>query len=188
MVIEMHSVCFLAIGTLSCLLGAGVSMRHYTRRALRRAIRLAALATTIPGYHDMLPRLREEIDRARRHGHSLTVVSIDLPSGDTRESVASEARVLAIALTGAIVRDARRAEDLLAFDAAGGRYLLLLPESSTTQALAVIRRLEAVTRARAGLRIIGRVAEFPRDGLTIEQLYRACTTLDASGAPLAMSA
>ena len=173
-VFHVHWVCYLAIACLSLLLVTSILRRHHAQRAVTTAIRLASMSAGIPTYCSSLPRLRQEIDRARRCLHPLTLIVLGLQIDTVREREAGRARLFAFTLVGSILRDGLRAMDFLAFDANHGEYVLLLPESPKPKSLRVIQRLEELTWAGASVRLQAGIAEFPGDGLTIEALVEAC--------------
>jgi diguanylate cyclase (GGDEF)-like protein len=121
-------------------------------------------------FHETLER---ELERARRYGHRLCVVLLDLDGfkrvNDERGHVEGD-RVLQI--VAAEVERVSRASDG-AFRVGGDEFALVLQESSAPDAVAVSERLRAaVGRRHAGLGVSYGVAEFPGHGRTKDELLR----------------
>jgi hypothetical protein len=73
-------------------------------------------------------------------------------------------------LLGAILPDRIRETDLVAYDAVLAHYVILMPELTRSQAERAVRRLDELLRARVSTPTSIGVAEFPRDGLTLEEV------------------
>jgi hypothetical protein len=140
-------------------------------------------------------RLAQELTRARRYQRPLTVValrftneqSLDRQSGTMAEGGSNEATLgpqtqpfhVIFPLVGVVVRDALREGDIVTYDAVNDYYVMILVESTKTQAIQAVQRLMALVLQRALVVLHAGLAEFPTDGLTIEDLViRAQGTCD----------
>lgn len=163
--------------------------------AVHRAISLASQATGIPLYRRAHLQLAEELARARRYQHPLTVLVVSLASdepvalarhgltaGGNGSSASSMQHMLFFQLTfslvGSPVRQALRESDILTYDAANHQYVILLTESTTSQALQAARRLQTLLYQQTHIQVRVRVAEFPTDGLTMEELVNSARASD----------
>jgi hypothetical protein len=79
-------------------------------------------------------------------------------------------------LISSLLRDNLRACDFLTYDVSNDYYVILMPETSAALAEQAVIRLNEliVNRIKVHLRI--GVAEFPKDGLTIEDLVNHAHT------------
>ena len=154
--------------------------------AIRHTIALAADATGVPLTHCVRPQLAQELARARRYQRPLTVAVVRLEADASVErtdlllALGGNGTVphsqLPFFLVGAVLRDAVRGSDLVTYDATHDQYIILFTESTKLQTLQAAHRLQALvsTRTRLGMRI--GLAEFPADGLTLEDLITmACS-------------
>jgi hypothetical protein len=109
------------------------------------------------------PRLQVNSDETARTG--------------TRHIPARLAQV-AFFLLGSLLRDALRETDCVAYAAERHMYAVLLPECGEPAAWQAAQRLGSVLNARTGVLVRAGVAEFPRDGLIVEDLFdSACSQL-----------
>jgi GGDEF domain-containing protein len=133
----------------------------------------------IPRYRRSLHRLTAELERARRYHRALTVTVlavdfdqhkqkkhnlIDL-SGDTE--IASQ---FFFSLVSSLLRDNVRGSDLVTYDVTNDFYVLLFPESTATATEQTLRRLQQLVMERSKVMLRYGVAEFPKDGLIIQDL------------------
>jgi diguanylate cyclase (GGDEF)-like protein len=87
------------------------------------------------------PRLVEEIERARRHGHPLSVAMLDLDHfKDTNDTWGHARGDIVLRTFADRVRDNTRRFDLLVRKG-GEEFVLLLPETPATQAVALADRV-----------------------------------------------
>jgi GGDEF domain-containing protein len=158
-------------------LGRGLWRRWRVAAVVRHTIALASEATGVPLVHRARLQLDGELARARRYQRPLTVgvvsLEADEPMGQAPHVFAAQP---AFFLVGAVLRDAVRGSDLVTYDAPHDQYVILFTESTRLQTLQAAHRLQALvyTRTRLGMRI--GLAEFPADGLTLEDLITmACS-------------
>jgi len=118
-----------------------------------------------------------EITRARRYDQSLSIVVVSpapveraqedrSPSG---RNGAPEPDVLPL-LVAVGLREALRESDVLCHRPMEGQFVLGLPQSDATAAGLAIRRVGELFRTRLDIELIAGVADFPSDGLTLEDL------------------
>jgi GGDEF domain-containing protein len=77
---------------------------------------------------------------------------------------------IATIIYGPIVRDFLRDCDIVTYDTINNQFVILLPETSASQASQTMRRLNQLFVKRAGTQLISGISEFPKDGYTIEDL------------------
>jgi hypothetical protein len=140
----------------------------------------------VPLAHRARPQLDGELARARRYQRPLTVAVVRLDTDAPVErtdflfALGGNGTVphsqLTFFLAGAVLRDAVRGSDLVTYDARRDQYVILFTESTRLQTLQAAHRLQDLmyARTRLGMRI--GLAEFPVDGLTLEDLITmACS-------------
>jgi GGDEF domain-containing protein len=131
---------------------------------------------SVPRYRQSMPRLSQELARMRRYERSLSVLVIDIDRRvDEVDGTKRNGRELAMAFwhMGAMLRDLLRNSDIVTSDPADDRYVVLLPESNRAQAELAANRLRTPLAAATQLRVRMGVAEFPGDGLIIEELVKS---------------
>lgn len=134
---------------------------------------------------EALAEFRAELDRARRYENplALAVMSVDPtdgrgsegPWGSNGDRSILETKVpqLVSILVTALIEDGFRESDVVSYSPAEDRYVVLLTESDGRDARQAVRRLESLVAERAMVGLRAGVAEFPEDGLTLEDLLRA---------------
>ncbi|MDH3691644.1 MAG: hypothetical protein OEU36_19550 [Gammaproteobacteria bacterium] len=75
-------------------------------------------------------------------------------------------------LSGCALRDALREIDVAAYDGANNQFVVALPESTEKQALLAVNRLNDIIGDRIATQLYIGVAEFPEDGLIMEDLIK----------------
>jgi diguanylate cyclase (GGDEF)-like protein len=100
-------------------------------------------------------RLREEILRARRYKHALSVILFDVDLGGTAAQTADKALTIIMKL----INKAVRTVDILARHA-DGRFLLMLPNTNKREALELAERLKNNICVR-----IGRIPELSEESI-----------------------
>jgi hypothetical protein len=160
--------------------------------AVRRAMALAADATGVPLAHRARPQLDGELARARRYQRPLTVAVVRLDPDAAGECTdlwltlrgngTGPHSPLTFFLAGAVLRAAVRGSDLVTYDAPHAQYVLLFTESTKLQTVQAAHRLQALVYTRTRLDMRLGLAEFPADGLTLEDLITmACSEAAKEG-------
>jgi diguanylate cyclase (GGDEF)-like protein len=133
--------------------------------------------TGLPNRRAFMRDLENEVDRARRYGHPLTLAIGDVDRfkqiNDTLGHPVGDSALCAVAET---MRACLRASDG-AYRLGGDEFALLLPETTHDEASDVIRRLYAGFRdiapaAVADLKMGAGLATLPADGIDAETLIR----------------
>lgn len=164
----------------------GIALWLYHRRRLlgHQSLSLLIDALSIPHYRKALPGLNRELSRARRFQRPLTVLvirplpGVALPGSPSGNGVptAKPLNQLDFLLTGTILRDSIREIDMLVYDGLQHQYIILLPETTREGARHTVNRLLEMGGDRVrGKTTIG-IAEFPADGLIIEDLLQNAGT------------
>jgi two-component system, cell cycle response regulator len=138
---------------------ASIQRAHLLESARADNVRLAALAQTDPltqvlNRRALTDRLTSELDRARRYGHSVAVLMLDLDHfkliNDTRGHLVGDGVLRDIA---EILRGAVRSADFVA-RYGGEEFVVVLPETSSEGAIHFAERLReriAGTEFQAGM-------------------------------------
>jgi diguanylate cyclase (GGDEF)-like protein len=108
-----------------------------------RLERLSAVDETTLAYSTryLLPRLQEEMDRARHSGSTLSILAMDLDRmGHVNEAFGREVGDRVLAIFGQRVRAQTRRYDVLV-RSGDDEFVLLMPTTSPTQALATAEKL-----------------------------------------------
>jgi hypothetical protein len=170
---------------ISSLLMSLLGQRRRARAVAHRVIALAAETAGVPRAQRLHAQLVQELARARRYEYPLTTVVLSLGSdelmmqtghisadGGNRKagSPSTYFTPFTFLFVWSLLRDALRESDIVTYDSIHNQYVILLPEASKPQALYVVRRLQALLYKQTLMSLRAGVAEFPTDGLTIENL------------------
>jgi hypothetical protein len=129
----------------------------------------------IPTYRQSLRVLHAELRRARRYQHPLSVAVLS-PAGVTLEAPRVElvrAPHLSFYLLGSLLRDVLRETDVATYAAEHHLFAVFMLETREAEALRAVDRLRGLFHGRTGARVRAGIAEFPRDGLTMEDVFAA---------------
>ena len=142
----------------------------------------ASRALRIPTFREFLPVLSDELSRARRYQRPLSALVLRPESSQMRRLLAHDpGQTVSTALEntclqfvffllGTLLKDSLRSTDRLCYLTSDHLYLVFLTESGPEEARFVVRRLDALLRARISVPVTAGVAEFPRNGLTVPDL------------------
>lgn len=135
--------------------------------------------TSIPRYRRALHRLTAELERARRYGNSLTIAVLSVDADQQRQrkrsfiTLADNAEIAShffFSIISALLRDNLRNCDMLTYDVTNDYYVILMPETSASFADQAMARLNEIIAKRVKVSLRCGIAEFPTDGLTIDDL------------------
>jgi hypothetical protein len=142
-----------------------------------RAMTLPARATPVGNGASLSPLvdpddvLAFEFGRARRYERALSIVVI-APTSWPDEQGTEPPRVLPL-LTAAGLREILRETDIMCYQPTDGRFVLGLTESNGPAARLALERVQALFKERLRIDLAIGVAQFPSDGLTLEDLVDA---------------
>jgi hypothetical protein len=150
------------------------------RSASRLGVHLEALS--IPVFRQVHPRLAFELRRARRYEHPLSVIILRPHGHGDGHIVGSHGGMPAIApqrereplsylLLGSYLRNNLRETDLLVSAPERLLFAAFLPETDEQGARMAVRRLIRGLSQFGAFGVRAGVAEFPRDALTVEDLF-----------------
>jgi hypothetical protein len=138
----------------------------------------------VPTFRESLPRLMLELRRARRYERPLAVLAVGVGSlravhGDHSGNGHSDQYLSTTVLAthsvffclGSLLIDSVRETDIVACSAEHHLYTVLLPETGEVEACLAVDRINRVIYDRAEVHLCTGLAEFPRDGLTVEDLF-----------------
>jgi hypothetical protein len=144
----------------------------------------------IPTFRRSLPQLTNELARVRRYNRPLSIIILRIESDqlllDLKRSLASDSGngsansysniiqtlQLVFSLVGSILRESLRESDIACYDVANNQYVIMLPECTRHQGLMTVRRLKKLLFKRTAGHLMAGIAEFPGDGLIIEDLIK----------------
>jgi GGDEF domain-containing protein len=151
----------------------------------------------VPTIRQALPYLTAELERARRYMRPFSVVLLsaegvaghddhDGHSGvhrfrqrrdeawddEPRPAPAAGVILLLSALLASAVREAVRASDIVSYAATQARCIVGLPEASADQARQAVERLQQLCQSRRWPPLRAGIAAFPKNGWTLEELFR----------------
>ncbi|MBA2244401.1 MAG: hypothetical protein H0W11_05570 [Gemmatimonadetes bacterium] len=161
----------------------GRELRNDLDISIAREALDASRALDIPTYRQWLPRLEAELRRARRYERPLAVLVLspeifgtESGSGENGNSALPVPLLLQTAhlvffLLGSLLCDTMRESDIVTYAAEPHLYMIVLPEAGEAEARQAVRRLGVAFYDRVPVRLRAGIAEFPRDGLTIEDLF-----------------
>jgi hypothetical protein len=137
----------------------------------------AARAAGVTTLREARAAFGTEIGRARRYQRPLSLVIVGLdPKGGEFDAPRVEGMLdsfsihSAFFILGSLLRELLRETDIVTYSAEHHVYVLLLPESGESNAHAAVRRILADVRRRIPLKTNAGIAEFPRNGFTIDSL------------------
>ncbi|CAN5728408.1 hypothetical protein BH23GEM6_BH23GEM6_21460 [soil metagenome] len=137
----------------------------------------AARAAGVSTLREARAAFATEIGRARRYHRPLSLVIVGLdPTGEESDFPNIEGIPKgfsihsAFFILGSLLRELLREIDVVAYSAEHHVFVLLLPESGEREAHAAARRISSGVRRRIPLEIHAGIAEFPRDGFTLDTL------------------
>ena len=76
-------------------------------------------------------------------------------------------------LAGALLRETLRESDIVAYDPAEDRFVILLAQTDGPRAEQAVTRLDRIVRRRIRVQTRAGVARFPEHGLTLDDLLRS---------------
>ncbi|MDH3690682.1 MAG: hypothetical protein OEU36_14635 [Gammaproteobacteria bacterium] len=160
-------------------------LRHQygNREHNRSAVNLKSMAQAVPSYRSKLPQLTKELSRARRLERPMTLLAIRPMSAllgiaseeetkDGHDTQSYRLDPIDFLYCGCALRDALREIDIAAYDGAHNQFVVALPESTKKQAVLAVNRLNDIIGDRIASQLYVGIAEFPEDGLTIEDLIK----------------
>ena len=144
--VSLALICAFAAGLLGRIRQTNAALRESERRY--RELSITDDLTKLFNSRSLSSRLQNEIDRAQRYGHALSLLILDLDNfklfNDTHGHVAGD-RVLARA--GEILRRSLRKTDT-AFRYGGEEFIALLPETTGREALKFAERIRLAFAAQ----------------------------------------
>jgi hypothetical protein len=156
--------------------------------AIERISSMAWEASGIPTFKRSLPKLRMEMASARRYQRPISVAVLSLEgedlqtarkdakgtNGDGAHSLsASEAIQLVFPLIGSVLQEALRGSDKVTYDGASNQYVIVFPETKGAECEQAVRRLKELLAKRSSMNVKTGLAQFPTDGLILEDLVSA---------------
>ena len=148
-------------------------------------------AASIPSFRNSIEHLNKELSRARRSHRPLSVIVIEhhptesvsnsRRQSDNPESIRffsrrREAGITDYLLCGKIIRDALRDIDITSYAAVNNQFIIVLPESTKSEARDALRRIKGIIGIGAD-QLLAEVAEFPNDGLILDDLVAHAANL-----------
>lgn len=125
-------------------------------------------AGTLPSFHQALPRLELELTRARRYERPITIALIATDDAQTPS--------LVTLLLAALVREALRETDIVAYAPSLSLCVVGMPEARKADAQVAMNRVQALCMNRLMLPVRTGIAEFPVAGWTLEALIKEAET------------
>jgi hypothetical protein len=146
-------------------------------------------ASGVPTVRQAFPRLVKELDRARRYARPLAIMIVadHRGAGPTHQSstepvvdgASSPARVVPTVSPGSVLipvfiasvlREVMREADIIAYAAALGRCVVMMPEVSRAEAIRARSRVGELCASRLDFAVRAGIAVFPEDGWTLDDL------------------
>ena len=149
----------------------------------------------VPTFKRTLPQISAELTRVRRYNRPMTIVVLRIESDqllvDLRRGLLLQnenGRVnsynyiiktiqLVFSLVGSLLIESLRDSDIATYDVAANQYIIALPECDRAQAMQTVQRLKLLLFKRTAGHLVEGVAEFPTDGLIIEDLVKHAVEL-----------
>lgn len=133
--------------------------------------------SSVPIYSDAVPSINTELNRARRFHHRLCIVVFRLSNGyaTAREAITDNDARLRFLMMGEFLREELREFDIVTFDAAQDRFIVVLVETTSKQGQLLVNRLSGSIREQLEIEVVTGIAEFPYSGLILEDLVCRAT-------------
>ena len=143
-----------------------------------------ALLSNIPTYQSMLPYMTFELTRGRRYNHNLSMLILGLDHSQKQELLNNNrsdsnqwgneqlASKFLFSLIGTILREGLRDSDILSCEILNDRFIVQLTDTDNAKAIRAVARLNAMVYDQVNTRLRAGIAEFPSNGLTIEDLLK----------------
>ena len=132
--------------------------------AVAGALTMGVETGTLQSFHQALPRLELEVARARRYERPLTIALIGLDD--------AQAPSLVTLMLAALVREALRENDIVAYAPTLALCIVGMPEARQAGARTATERVQALCLERLMLPVRTGLAEFPVAGWTLEGLIQ----------------
>ena len=176
------------------LIGFFISLLYLWQRNKKpsRYIESAFLdAASIPSFRNSIELLNKELSRARRSHSPLSIIVIEYHptesgfnssrQGGNSESLriisrGRERDITDFLLCGKVIREALRDIDITSYAAVKNQLIIVLPESTKSEAEDALRRIKGIIGMGAD-QWRAEVAEFPNDGLILEDLVAHAANL-----------
>jgi hypothetical protein len=176
------------------LIGFFISLMYLWQRNKKpsRYIESAFLdAASLPSFRNSIEHLNKELSRARRSHRPLSMIVIEhhpteSGSNSSRQSDNSESlRIISrgrerditdFLLCGKVIREALRDIDITSYAAVNNQFIIVLPESTKSEAEDALRRIKGIIGMGAD-QMLAEVAEFPNDGLILDDLVAHAANL-----------
>jgi hypothetical protein len=148
-------------------------------------------AASLPSFRNSIEHLNKELSRARRSHRPLSMIVIEhhpteSGSNSSRQSDNSESlRIISrgrerditdFLLCGKVIREALRDMDITSYAAVNNQFIIVLPESTKSEAKDALRRIKGIIGMGAD-QLLAEVAEFPNDGLILDDLVAHAANL-----------
>ncbi|MGH8629061.1 MAG: hypothetical protein ACREYC_28660 [Gammaproteobacteria bacterium] len=119
-------------------------------------------------YHDALRELKKEISRSRRLEHPLSIVVMGLATPGPQ--LQDRSNQLHLLRCGSAIREVLREIDMVVYDSKSEHYIMLLPATTSAQTTKSVDRVKSLFAKGMMERLVVGIAEFPIDGLFVEDL------------------
>ena len=174
--------------------------RRKIRRVIEQFVSLASHAC-IPTYRSVMTELSNELARTRRSQRAMSVMvlimdtEIDFSSvkpmpGKKAQVIEGQLRVeqiptmaLVFPQIGYILRNTVRKSDIVACGPGPNEFVVALAETTKTQATPFVKRFQSLIASSGLAPLRSGIAEFPKDGLTIEDLVSKARASSTYGPP-----
>lgn len=154
--------------------GNGQANGHGNGNGNGRAVELPERATPTGNGASFMPLvdsddvLTFEFGRARRYERALSIVVLSAISWPDDQG--TEPPLILPLLTAAGLREILRETDIMCYQPADGRFVLGLTESEGAAARQALERVQTLFKSRLRIELAIGVAQFPQDGLTLDDL------------------
>jgi hypothetical protein len=169
-----------------------VRLRLRTVGTINRLTSLAWSASGIRTFSRSVPKLRMEMASARRYQRPLCLVVLaiegmegKLPpyvngekrngsNGNGARSISNaETMQFLFPLMGSVLKDSVRGSDKVTYDVAKDQYIMVFPQTKKPECEQAVLRLKSLLVKRSLRNVRAGIAEFPGDGLILEDLVGA---------------
>ncbi|MCG8607907.1 hypothetical protein MJD09_23340 [bacterium] len=131
-------------------------MRRYNRPLTIAVLKIESDQLLIDLKRNLISELDDSERRGNSYGHIIRTIQ------------------LVFSLAGSLLGESLRESDMATYDVATNQYIIALPECDTAQAMQTVHRLKKLLFKRTAGHLVEGVAEFPKDGIIIEDLvYKA---------------
>lgn len=169
----------------------GIAFFNWWRKERKKEAGANGIGKPLPGMPSLqnaLPYLTFELTRARRYNHTLSLLVLGFDDNELKKLIKANsdyteqwgndrlARKFLFNLIGMLLRENLRDSDIISYDVLSDHFVALLTDTNEKQAALAVSRMNCLVSNQISAQLKAGIAEFPLNGLTIEDLLKYART------------